>query len=239
MEEWRKNTSHRVLVSNCIIAEGLSNSTHSKGEHSKGSLIHDNATGIAIVGNLYVSNVSRNPFFKGGVQGIVVNNYIYNPGAEIIHYTLVPSEWEGHEWVTGKMTVEGNVVEFGPDTKKGTVPGKFRGPVKVFWNDNAIIPETVNPPLNGTHTLVTQRPVFPDGFTPVPSAEVAKSTIKNAGARPWSRDDVDKRIIRGVKEKTSKVIDSEQDVGGYPVMKPVYRKFEERDWDMEHLTRKK
>ena len=29
-DEWRKNTSHRVVISNCIIAEGLSNSTHSK-----------------------------------------------------------------------------------------------------------------------------------------------------------------------------------------------------------------
>lgn len=118
VEEWRKNTSHKVLISSCIIAEGLSNSTHSKGEHSKGSLIHDNTTEIAIVGNLYASNVRRNPFFKGGSQGVVVNNYIFNPEREAVHYNLSPREWNGHEHVAGKMTIEGNLIEFGKDTRE-------------------------------------------------------------------------------------------------------------------------
>jgi hypothetical protein len=55
-DKWRRGTSHRITFSNNIIAEGLSHSTHSKGEHSKGSLIHDNADKIAIVGNLFTSN---------------------------------------------------------------------------------------------------------------------------------------------------------------------------------------
>jgi len=68
VEQWRRNTSHRITFSNCIIAEGLSHSTHGKGEHSKGTLIHDNATEIAIIGNLYANNMQRNPYFKGGVR---------------------------------------------------------------------------------------------------------------------------------------------------------------------------
>ena len=35
-----------ITFSNNIIAESLAYSTHSKSEHSKGSLIHDNVTGI-------------------------------------------------------------------------------------------------------------------------------------------------------------------------------------------------
>jgi hypothetical protein len=81
LEEWRKNTSHRVTFSNCIIADGLHDSTHGKGKHSKGSLIHDNAGDVLIFGNLYASNVRRNPYFKGGARGAVVNNFIYNPGS--------------------------------------------------------------------------------------------------------------------------------------------------------------
>lgn len=238
IREWRKNTSHKILVSNCIIAEGLSNSTHSKGEHSKGSLIHDNTSEIAIVGNLYVSNVSRNPFFKGGSEGMVVNNLIYNPGIDIIHYNLSPEEWEGHEWVTGKMTVEGNVIEFGPDTRDGAVPGKFRGPVEVFWHDNLVIPETVSMTLSGGHTLVTGRPVFPDGFYPKPSSAVKEFVLENAGALPWNRDNTDTRIVREVHEKKGKIINSEQEVGGYPVAEPVYLKFVADEWDLERLTKK-
>ena len=238
LEEWRKNTSHKVLISNCIIAEGLSNSTHKKGEHSKGSLIHDNTTEIAIVGNLYVSNVSRNPFFKGGSQGIIVNNFVFNPGREIVHYNLSPQEWKGHEWVTGKMTVEGNFIEFGKDTPKNAPVGKFRGPVEVFWKDNMVISKSGKRELEGSHILVDKRPVWPEGFLASNSTVVKEQVLKDAGARPWDRDKVDKRIVQQVKNRTSRIIDSEQEVGGYPVVKPVFQNFDVDEWDLERMVKR-
>ena len=72
--------SRRITYSNNIIAEGLANATHAKGEHSKGTLIHDHVNDILIVGNLYAHNYERNPLFKGGARGQVVNNLIYDPG---------------------------------------------------------------------------------------------------------------------------------------------------------------
>ena len=125
----------------------------------------------------------RNPFFKGGSQGIIVNNYIYNPGSATIHYNLSPQEWEGHEWVTGKMTVEENVIEFGESTRKTAVAGNFRGPVDVYWANNKVISEQV-------------------------------------------------------RNKTSRIIDSEKEVGGYPNIKPVYRKFKTEEWDLKSMKRK-
>ena len=38
-DEWRRNVSHAITFSDNLIAEGLRNAGHSKGEHSKGSLI--------------------------------------------------------------------------------------------------------------------------------------------------------------------------------------------------------
>ncbi|HQX94030.1 MAG TPA: hypothetical protein PLJ91_05265, partial [Thermomonas sp.] len=64
--QWRDGTSHRITFSNNILAEGLGFATHAKGEHSKGSLIHDNARDILVIGNLYSQNRERNPMFKGG-----------------------------------------------------------------------------------------------------------------------------------------------------------------------------
>ena len=69
--QWREKTSHRITFSHNLIAEGLAHATHGKGEHSKGSLIHDNARDILIVGNLYAHNRERNPMFKGGSKGLV------------------------------------------------------------------------------------------------------------------------------------------------------------------------
>jgi hypothetical protein len=65
-----------------LLAEGLADSSHPKGEHSKGSLIHDNATGILIYRNVYAHNMERSPLLKGGVHAAVVNNLIFDPGAQ-------------------------------------------------------------------------------------------------------------------------------------------------------------
>ena len=237
-DEWRKNTSHRIVFSNCIIAEGLSNSTHSKGEHSKGSLIHDNATEILIIGNLFANNMRRNPYCKGGTQVTILNNYIYNPGKAAIHYNLAGSEWKGYDWVTGKIVVAGNSIEFGNDTGSKVSGGSFRGPVEVFWKDNLISANTDVKELSGNYTPLESAPFWPEGLVIKPAADIKKSVLKNAGAFPWDRDDIDKRIIAEVQSGRGKIIDSEKDVGGYPKIKPVYRKFIANEWDLNTLIKK-
>ena len=113
-EEWRKGTSHRITFSNNIIAEGLADSVHMKGEHSKGSLIHDNVSDILIIGNLYAHDQERSPLFKGGVRGAIINNLIYDPGQRAIHYNLIAEEWGDQPYQTGEMAIIGNVLRAGP-----------------------------------------------------------------------------------------------------------------------------
>ncbi len=238
VDEWRKNTSHRVTISNSIIAQGLSNSTHEKGEHSKGTLIHDNATDILLYGNLYADNMDRHPLAKGGSQTAVVNNYIFNPGRAVVHYALNAGEWEGHEWVTGKITVEGNYIEYGPDTSENIYVGRFRGPVEVYWKDNKVVSNTTVNEFLGTPTFMANRPVWPDGLTPMPAAEVKEHVLQNAGAFPWDRDELDRKLVAAVRDGNGKIIDSEVEAGGYPVVTPVYQKFNADEWDLLTMTKK-
>ena len=238
IEEWRKNTSHNIVFSNCIIAEGLSNSTHIKGEHSKGSLIHDNATGILLVGNLFANNKRRNPYCKGGTQVVIINNYIFNPGAAAIHYGLVSSEWEGLDWVKGKIVSVGNYIEYGKDTQGSVSGGSFQnGPVEVFWQDNYINAKGKVRVLSGDYDLQESPSIWPEGLEAQPASNVKNSVLKNAGAFPWNRDDVDKRIITEVQCGTGRIIDSEMEVGGYPFYEPVFKKFEIEEWDLHTLTK--
>jgi hypothetical protein len=79
--------------------------------------------------------------------------------------------------------------------------------------------------------------VWPEEFTPLSSEKVADSVLKNAGARPWDRDDVDKRIVKQVINKTSRIIDSEQEVGGYPTTNSTTQKFNEADWDLIKMVK--
>lgn len=237
LEEWRKNTSYTITFSNNIIAEGLSQSSHAKGEHSKGSLIHDNTTEIAIISNLYASNVRRNPFFKGGSQGVIVNNYIYNPGFAAVHYNLSKKEWEGHEWVAGKMSVMGNILEKGADSHARLPYGLFTGPVEVYWENNEISGAQISKErlLTGSHTIVNEKPVWPEIIKVLPTENLKGYILEHAGARPWDRDEVDRRIVEEVKLSKNRVIDSEDEVGGYPKVKSNYRKFDPAKWDMENL----
>ncbi|MEO8104580.1 MAG: pectate lyase, partial [Betaproteobacteria bacterium] len=114
--EWRAATSHDVTFSYNLAAEGLADASHPKGEHSKGSLVHDNVTNILFYRNLWAHNVERNPLFKGGVRGSVINNLIYDPGRRAVHYNLMALEWGDHPYENGQLSAVGNVLRGGPST---------------------------------------------------------------------------------------------------------------------------
>lgn len=224
---WRDGTSHRITFSNNIVAEGLSNASHSKGEHSKGSLIHDNAHQVLIVGNLYAHNRERNQLFKGGVEAVTINNYIYNPGTRCMHYALNASEWVGHAWRKGQLVIAGNVVKGGASTRPDLpfliVEGQ--GDLELYAHDNPAFyaDGTEMPPVRILNTdpfpkikLLEKPPFWPEGLKLKPSSQVEAHVLAKAGARPWDRDTVDRRIVRDVKAGLGKVIDDEQEVGGYP-----------------------
>jgi hypothetical protein len=234
VNQWREHTSHDVTFSHCIVAEGLSNATHKKGEHSKGSLIHDNATRIAVIGNLYACNVERNPLFKGGARGAVVNNYIYNPKNKAVHYRLVASEWGKHPYVTGQMALVGNVLQHGLDTKP-TVPllsYDGDGPLELFARDNLAFDTSGKPvKLIACRERLKEEdlrrlgapPLWPEGLRAMPADQVREEVLTHAGARPWDRDEIDQRIIRQVRDNSARVIDSQEQVGGYPKQPPTTR----------------
>jgi len=239
VEEWRKGTSHRVTISHCIIAEGLDHSTHGKGAHSKGSLIHDNATDIAVIANLYASNGQRNPYFKGGARGVVVNNLIDNPGSAAIHYGLQIGEWGLHPWVAGQIAIVGNVLNHGPDTRAGLALFSTNGtPCEVFLDDNLAFDRAGNPvrSTSGAYTAKDSPPTWPTGLQSIPASEVKQYVLANAGARPWDRDAVDRRIIQQVRDGTGRIPDSEQEVGGYPNPPETRCEFDASQWDLSTMT---
>ncbi|WP_165074140.1 pectate lyase family protein [Paludisphaera rhizosphaerae] len=230
-DEWRKNTSHRVTFSHCIIGEGLHNSTHAKGKHSKGSLVHDNATEIAIIGNLYISNDDRNPLFKGGARGAVVNNLIHNPGGRVMQYALNPGEWSGHDWQRGAIVIVGNVAKKGPSTSSKTVFLDGRGPCDVYLKDNlyfdkkggelptAPVFTDVTPapaptsPSTPREPRIAEEPMFwPPRLKALSAAETSVWVLANAGARAWDRDATDRRLIDEANSGGGKIIDFESEV---------------------------
>ncbi len=248
VKEWREAASHNITFSNNIIAESLAVATHAKGEHSKGSLIHDNATNILITGNLYAHNMERNPLFKGGVHGAVVNNLIYNPGWKALHYNLMANEWAGFTPVNGQMTAVGNVLRGGFDTADG-MPFLMLGGVgdlDYYGRDNIMADKWGNPlPELGTYEAGRAKIVrhnapldWPAGLSPMPAADVEAHVLTTVGARPWDRDAHDVRLLADVAESRGEIIDNETEVGGYPVQAPTKRAFDTAKWNLDDMTPK-
>lgn len=245
--DWRKGTSHRITFSNNIIAEGLADSTHIKGEHSKGSLIHDNATDILIVGNLYAHDRERSPLFKGGARGMIINNLIYDPGPRALHYNLIAEEWGDRPKQLGRMVAIGNVLRAGPSTPEDLAFMMIGGSGSLEWyaEDNVAVDRLGRPlPELGSYTTAAvdfigiERPPLPEAVRVLPAAEVQDAIIAGAGARPWDRDPIDSRIVANVIEGRGAIIDSEQEVGGYPDYAETHRAFDPGAWDLRFMTPK-
>nr|WP_295782252.1 hypothetical protein [Rhodoferax sp.] len=247
-DDWRRNTSHAITYSYNLIYEGLANSVHEKGEHSKGSLIHDNATGILLSGNVYASNRERNALFKGGVYAAMVNNLVYNPGAKAVHYNLVAHEWSGHDYQTGKVTLVGNVYRHGPDTKANTPLFALggHGDVELYLKDNIAVDDVGQAvALTGVYTasqariLTVDTQYLPSDVKVYPAKELERELPLVAGARPWARDPIDFKLLSDLAEGRGLIIDSEvENAMGYPRYPPTYRPFKDEDWNRADMSPK-
>ncbi len=246
-EQWRLGTSHRVTFSHNIVAEGLRNATHLKGEHSKGSLIHDNADQILIYANLYDANHERNPLVKGGAHVAIVNNLIHDPGTKAIHYNLIAHEWGSHAPETGIVTMIANVYRAGPDTVADTPLFSLggAGDVSVFMQDNIAVDANGKPlPLTGRYSvgeariLTASAPYLPPGLTPIPAARLETAIYMSAGMRPWARDPIDFKIISDVAEGRGHIVDSEAESSGYPAYPAMARRFDPAAWNLADMSPK-
>lgn len=224
-----------ITISNSIISEGLSLSL--KGfPHSKGILIGDYAKNILIVGNLISSSDDRNgPLFKGGSSGVVANNLVYNSGqnywiglADDYNSGPIRISVVGNVWMDGKNSNIVTPVYVNKNVKSGTmiylsgnIQMNFDGSLKrnLFrWNGK----EKMN-----FFTYIP--PVYVQGLEVKSPHQVVSHVLKNAGARPGERfqkfgDKIDKRIVKDVLVGEGKIINSVDDVGGWPIIKDVSRK---------------
>ncbi len=247
-DDWREHTSHALTFSHNLIYEGLGEAVHIKGEHSKGSLIHDNVTQILLLGNVYASNRERNALFKGGVWGAMVNNLIYNPGWRAVHYNLIAHEWVGRPYQVGKITLAGNVLRAGPGTALNlplfTLGGV--GDVQLYEQDNLAVDRQGQPlPMTGRYTtsaeiIPVRQPYLPAGLNWLPPRELEKLLPLYVGSRPWARDPLDFKQLSDIAEDRGMLIDDEtqNNPDGLPRRKPTQRAFVEADWNLVDMSPK-
>lgn len=226
----------------CIISEALNNSVHSKGPHGYGGIW--GGVRASFHHNLIVSNNSRNPRFSGSSttensENEFVdfrNNVIYNWGDNSIY---------GGE--KGTYNIINNYFRFGPATTSSKLdrivsPSE---PYGQFFVDGNYVFEHENISKNNWDGGVQcKNPEAVKRNTPINISNNIKTTnaqtafeevLKKAGAS-LQRDSVDTRIVLNAKEGTTDykngIIDSQENVGGWPIIQPRESK---KDSDMDGI----
>ncbi|MCA0996165.1 hypothetical protein [Alloyangia pacifica] len=191
-----------VTWSNNIIAEGLVNSSHSKGDHSMGMLIGDGSSNISIIGNLFASNDQRNAIVKDASESIeFVNNVVYNYGRQ------------GLEVHGGSLHAIGNVMISGDDSD-----GRAAIRVNSGSGDNAFYISDNVSEIGGDATNKIKSGLVFDPATEeiLPTSKVLDWVLSHAGVMiDGERSEIDERIIKTVLNDTGELIDAPKDVGGY------------------------
>ncbi|GAA5053099.1 hypothetical protein GCM10025751_30000 [Haladaptatus pallidirubidus] len=191
--------TNNTTISNCLIAEPLNDATHSKGEHGYNSIIGDRAKNVAYFGNVLAYATDRNPRLKQGTETVVVNNLIHR--------------YEDGMWADPDTahSIEGNVFQW-PNSDKANIFGEGSvyadGNVLDWDADNAIIGDEI--------TVLDSRPLWPDNLSRISTDRVYDHNLANAGARPADRTANDERIVENVRTAGGSIINSQDEVGGYP-----------------------
>jgi len=120
------------------------------------------------------------------------------------------------------------------------------GDLALYMRDNVAVDEYGRPlPATGRYTTSAAQireavePLdLPDNITPWPSNRVEQTVLANAGARPWDRDGHDVRVLANAAEGRGWIIDTQEEVGGYPEMPETRREFDPSLWDVETMDPK-
>ena len=228
-----------VTINASIISENLDASLHPKGAHSSGLLIGDYSERITVSRNLFAHNAQRSPLMKGNTTTEVVNNIIYNAQYPNSHFA------DDKALSPIVATIKGNLYIAGPDTNTWLLPIHVKSNVTdtggIFledngWLDNKWRANAWLATLSDQWQLVkndstsTARAeaagVSAYASNAMPLDQVLDFVLNNAGARPAERDTVDARVVAEVQAGEGGIIDSQNEVGGWPDLPSTTRSLE-------------
>lgn len=205
----------------CIIAEGLSHSYHPKGEHSKGSII-DGSGGITIHHSLYAHNAARSPRVNTVIMDFR-NNVLYNWGYRAAYTTEAPSyvNWVANYHKAGpstRKTARSRILQLGDDMPRIFLSGNILEGNPEVTGDNVRFVDAPDPMDDATlrATMIIPEPFEAPPVNTDPADVAFSRVLAEAGATLPMRDSADTRLMEEVRIGTGRIIDSPDDVGGWP-----------------------
>lgn len=207
-----------LTVQWCMITESLNESHHVKGRHGFGTLLRTNGR-VTFHHNLYAHHMTRcpRPGTYGEGSGLLLdfrNNVIYN-------WIIYPG-YSAADAV--RMNYVGNYLRPGPSSEDLGYAFNVGGETTHIYAEDVVMDgvEVASVwelfrnagPENREGQAFPVAPVETDG-----AREALERVLEGAGATLPKRDAVDARVVREVRERTGRVIDSQAEVGGWPEYK--------------------
>lgn len=214
--------AHDITISWSIISEALNRSRHRKETHSAGLLIGDSSYHVSVHHTLLAHNDFRNPLISEGGTHDFVNNVIYNWG-------VLPAEITDYDSNTF-LNFVGNYFIPGPSTEPGPFEILFNeGNPRIYVEGN-LGPHRPDPTMDEWALVgfgYGEKGVAPETYrslarftahsiTAVSATEALEKVLAEAGATAPQRDAVDRRVVDEVTKRAGSIIDSPDEVGGYP-----------------------
>jgi pectate lyase len=214
-------TAHDITVQWCIVSEGLKNSVHLEGPHSRGLAIRDRTRNVTAHHNLLAHNTYRNPEISNLGPTQVVNNVIYDHETRAISSSdvngvLVPFAAVSNLIKAGPSTGDRHEIELHPMTGAGWAVYASHN-IGPYRTSDTMAESASLTPVDAKYLVTT--PPFAMPFVSTSSAADAYSAVlAKAGATFPSRDAVDARVVGEVATGTGRIIDDPSQVGGWPVL---------------------
>jgi hypothetical protein len=225
-----------VTVQWCIISESLNKSVHAKGPHGYGSLIRGGwGNGYTFHHNLYAHHSARNP--RPGnytdrskdPEGFIFdfrNNVLYNWGGSYAGYNADGSNKANS---LTRMNFVGNYYKRGYNSTDNIAFSETTTGNKAYFSGNCMNGSYPEDPWSlvlfsnfSEEQKAGYKQNVPIEVAPVKTDDAItayKRILAGVGALFPERDAVDTRIINDVINGTGKIIDSQDEVGGWPDLK--------------------
>lgn len=230
---------HDITLQWCIIAEGLDRSLHPKGPHSKGILVGPGPvpgtiSRASIHHCLLAHNADRNPLISADTETEIINNVVYNwTWGAGTHLGNCSPEYPAEQ--PSRCNVIGNYYLTGPSTR--STMGKSIQ-IDSGWGEAAHCSRVYvkgnvgpgRPSDDGDDGLIVfnqagdgvraaEPALKPSGIATQPILIARDLVLDRAGAILPKRDSVDERVVQSVRNRAGKIINSQQQVGGWPEYK--------------------
>ena len=220
---------HNVTYQWCITSEALHDSIHPKGPHSMGMLLGsvNNNLSIQIHHCLMAHNGQRNPLLAGPLNLRIKSPSIYDVRNNVIYHHF---PW-GRTQIFGytHLNYVGNFLKSPNPCEHAILVFRKTRPKRIYVRDNIVWGgkhkaemdkwQIVRGPdwKRAPDSWRAREPIPVPPVTTEPAAQAYENVLRFAGCTRPVRDVVDARIVAEVRAGAGRIIDSQEDVGGWPI----------------------